>query len=393
MKKRLMIFCDAYLPGERGGGGMWAIRNLVERFSDRYDFFIVTRDCDGRIDDTPYVRILRNTWTKRSEAMVYYASPANLNARKFADLVEEINPDAIYLNSVLSKPCVRFLLARRIYFKRPYPLLLAACGELAPAAMQLSAFKKGCFLAAGKLAGIFRGIVWKAANEAERNDIRRVMGNVPVAVAPELSPIDILPDFSLDEKPEKRPGVLKLVFFSRVTPIKNLDFLLKLLEQNGSGSIQLDVVGPTDEPDYLEKCQMDANRLHGNIEVNFFGGLARDAALEVIKTAHFMVLPTKSENFGYVIIEALAAGCPVLLSDQVSWSDVETKGAGWLLPLTSVEEWQSTLERCLRMDASEYRRMSFSAREFAVKYLNAEEPAAVNGRMFDSVLAAPQANG
>src|SRR5687767_4644029 len=78
MKQRLMIVCDAYFPGELGGGGMWAVYNLASHFSNRYDFFIVTRDCDGRIDNTPYVKILRNKWTLREEAEVYYASPSDL---------------------------------------------------------------------------------------------------------------------------------------------------------------------------------------------------------------------------------------------------------------------------------------------------------------------------
>src|SRR5215218_5881495 len=107
MKKRLMVFCDAYLPGERGGGGMWAVRNLAERFCDRYELFIVTRDCDGRIDGTPYIDVPRNKWTTRVEAKVYYASPSHLKAKTFARLVDEIDPDAIYLNSVFSKPCVQ----------------------------------------------------------------------------------------------------------------------------------------------------------------------------------------------------------------------------------------------------------------------------------------------
>jgi len=35
------------LPGFRSGGGMWMIANLVERFADRYEFFIVTRNYDS----------------------------------------------------------------------------------------------------------------------------------------------------------------------------------------------------------------------------------------------------------------------------------------------------------------------------------------------------------
>ena len=393
MKKRLMIFCDAYLPGERGGGGMWAVRNLAERFSDRYDFYIVTRDCDGRIDGTPYVKTPRNRWMKRAEAKVFYASPSNIKPRIFAELVEEVQPHAIYLNSVLSKPCVRFLIARRFYLKRRIPLLLATCGEFAPSAMQESSFKKHSFLLAGRACGLFQNIIWKATTEKERTYIKALMGDVIIRVAPELSPRDILPDFDPKEKPKKEPGKLRLVFFSRVTKIKNLDFLLSLLGKIESGDVCLDVIGPTDDHGYVEKCKQLADSLPVNIRVKFLGALPRDAALEIIKQSHFMTLPSKGENFGYVVVESLAAGCPVLLSDQTGWPEVARCGAGWRIPLTYRSEWESILSKCLLMDAEEYSKMSFSARDFAIKYLIADEPTAVNQLMFDSVLTVPYANG
>ena len=387
MKQRLMIVCDAYFPGELGGGGMWAVYNLASHFSNRYDFFIVTRDCDGRIDNTPYVKIPRNKWTLREEAEVYYASPSDLIPKRFAELVEEIKPDAIYLNSVMSRPCVTFLLAYRFYLKRGVPLVIAPCGEFSRAALRLGALKKRCFLRAAKILGLFRGAIWKAASDAERREIQLLFPNVTVKVAPELSPKDILPDFSLSEKPVKRSGEMRIVYFSRVTPKKNLGFLLDILSEFRTGSIHLDVIGPTDDADYLGRCKRIAMSLPGNIEVRFLGGLGRSAALEVIKTAHFMALPTQNENYGYVVIESLAAGCPVLLSDQVSWDAVEENGAGWLKPL-SESGWKELLNRCLWMDDKEFRRMSFCAREFAVKYLIAEEPTTVNQLMFDSVLTA-----
>ena len=393
VKKRLMIFCDAYLPGERGGGGMWAVRNLAERFSERYDFYIVTRDCDGRIDATPYTNVPRNKWIRRPEANIYYASPSHLKSKHFAKLVEDVEPDGIYLNSVLSKPCVRFLFARRFYLKKHVPLLLASCGEFSPAALRLSLLKKRCFLFLGNVLGLFQNIVWKAATDKEREDIEREMGRVPIKVAPELSPKDILPDFRLEEKPEKEPGSLRLVFFSRVTTIKNLDFLLSLLHQFKAGKISLDVVGPTDDSDYLKRCESIAAALPKNISVNFLGSLERDAALEAIKTAHFMTLPSKSENFGYVVIESLAAGCPVILSDQVGWTEILGGNAGWLLPLSSPKDWTDVITHCLEMNGDDYRKRSFSAREFAVSYLTTEEPTTVNQLMFDSILAAPLANG
>jgi glycosyltransferase involved in cell wall biosynthesis len=49
-----------------------------------------------------------------------------------------------------------------------------------------------------------------------------------------------------------------------------------------------------------------------------------------------MVLPTYNENFGYVILEALLAGCPVILSDQPPWRDLEARQVGWTIPLASL---------------------------------------------------------
>jgi glycosyltransferase involved in cell wall biosynthesis len=386
MKKRLMIVCDAYLPGERGGGGMWAVRNLAERFSELYEVFIVTRDCDGRIDDTPYVGIPRNKWIRRPEAMIYYASPSHINARKFAELAEEVDPDLIYLNSLLSKPCVRFLMSRRFHFNNKVPLILAPSGEVSEAAWQQTAFKKKSFLLFAKLSGLLKNIQWKAATEDERSDIRRVVGNVPIRVVPELSPIHILPDFNFHEKPEKRRGELQLVFLSRVTPHKNLDFLLSRLSEIDEGNITLDVIGPTDDPEYVERCKTTASKLPDNITVRFLGPLLREQGLEVLKNSHFMALPTKGENFGYVVIESLSAGTPVLLSDRVPWEQVEEGGAGWLTSLDDEKLWRDRMLSCLRMDSNQYRAISSTARDFAVEYLSAETPLAINRSLFDGAL-------
>jgi len=389
-----MIFCDSYLPGHLGGGGMWAVRNVAERFSKRYDIFIVTRDCDGKIDSTPYVKIPRNRWTERAEAMVYYASPSELNSKAFARLVEEMDPHAIYLNSVFSRVCTRLIFARRRFRNRQVPLLIAPCGELAVAAVRLRYFRKRSFLFLAMAFGLLRSAAWKAASIDESNDIRRLISrDAKISVAPELTPRDILPGFTTEEKPKKVPGCVRLSYLSRVTPIKNLHFLLELLSVVHARSIQLEVIGPADDNRYFEKCRQLADSLPASVDVDFVGGLDHESALERVKGSHFMVLPTSSENFGYAIIESLAAGCPVILSDRVAWNEVTEKNAGWRIPLEDRDAWLKQLAECTSMGDEEYRRLSFSAREFAVKYLLVDEPAAENQLMFDSVLAVPYLKG
>ena len=57
MKQRVMIFCDFYLPSYKSGGGMRTIVNMVERFYKNYDFWIITRDHDGKLDQNSYQTI------------------------------------------------------------------------------------------------------------------------------------------------------------------------------------------------------------------------------------------------------------------------------------------------------------------------------------------------
>lgn len=367
---------------------MWSVRNLVERFCSRYDFFIVTRDCDGKLDDTPYVNAGRDKWNVRPEAKVYYASPAKLNQKNFARLVNDIQPDAIYLNSIFSKVCGTFLLARRIASVRRVKLLIAPCGELSEAAFGLKNIRKSFFLAFARLNGIFQNVVWKATSEAEVEDIKKtIRPDANCLVAPELAPREILPGLSLEDKPKKEPGSVRFVYFSRVTPKKNLHFLLEVMKKPVRGEIVLDVLGPTDDKDYLALCIETVKELPPNILVNFLGGMPYQSALDVVLKSHFMVLPTLNENFGYVIIEALAAGCPVIASDQIAWHEIVENGVGWRLPLSDVPKWVATLENCVRMSETEYRDFSSTARNFAVKWLLAEkETESANARVLDEAL-------
>jgi len=84
---------------------------------------------------------------------------------------------------------------------------------------------------------------------------------------------------------------------------------------------------------------------------------------------HFLVLPSLGESFGHVIVEALAAGCPLIISDTTPWQRLEEKGIGWDIPLDDVGRWREILNLCLNMDDVTYRKMSLNARRFIEAWL------------------------
>ena len=96
-------------------------------------------------------------------------------------------------------------------------------------------------------------------------------------------------------------------------------------------------------------------------------------------------LPTLGENFGHVILEALYAGCPVLISDQTPWRDLEEKGIGWDLALSKPEMFQDVLQRCVDMNNEEYVKWSERAWEYGLQVTKDDKVVEKNRRLFYKV--------
>lgn len=113
---------------------------------------------------------------------------------------------------------------------------------------------------------------------------------------------------------ENRPMVL---FLSRLAPKKRLDLLVKgfAKAQEDHPGLMLAVAGP----DAGEKARVErlvqSEGLGGKVRfLGFLTGLLKEGAFAA---ASVLALPSKDENFGLVVIEAMAHGLPVLVSDGV----------------------------------------------------------------------------
>lgn len=349
---------------------MWTVVNLVDRFCDRYDFFVVTRNYDSKGDTEPFSTVNTGEWNRVGNAMVYYIQASDLSGSTAAERVREIEPDGVFLNSAFSTPVVNFLEARRKGLIKDLPVVLAPCGEFSVGALTVKPLKKKLFLTYAKAVGLFKEVVWKASSELEYEEIRKVLGkNLKPLVAPDLAPKLILPDFSPAMKPAKEPGSVSFVFFSRVVPKKNIKYFLERLTKINAGKITFNIVGPLEDQPYWAECRKIIERIPGNVDVKTVGAVSYMEGLKLLCRNHFFVLPTLNENFGYVILESLAAGSPVLISDRTMWGNVKSAGAGWVAPLEDPDAWTDHIRRCIEMDGGDYLRMSGAAREYAKRYL------------------------
>lgn len=387
MKQRILIFTDFYAPGYKAGGGLRTLVNMVERFSDEFEFWIVTRNHDGWGDFTPYETVKSNEWNDLGDAKVFYFSDKTLSASKLKSLWREVEPEAVYLNSFFSSLTVRILALRRIKAAPKTPLIIAPEGELSKSALAIKSKKKKALVTLAQTAKLTRNVIWKAAAEPEKLNIQRLFGEKrKVFIAPNMPPKTILSDYSHAMKPEKRAGSLKILFLSRINRIKNLSFALSLLSQI-QGEIHFDVLGKNDDEIYGRECQKLISQMPANVKVTVKDAVEYEQVPKTMSEYHFFILPTLGENFGHVIIEALAAGSPVIISDQTPWRDLAEKNVGWDISLDDEEKWLEILRKCVEMNDDEFSQMAQNSRDFALNWLAAPEVESVNRQVLRFAIA------
>jgi glycosyltransferase involved in cell wall biosynthesis len=361
----VLTLVDFYLPGFKSGGPLRTIANMVERLEGRHRFFIVTRDRDFK-DREPYPGITPGSWKSVGRAQVIYLSPDQLTLQSLRSVLALSRCDLLYCNSLFSPAfTVKPLWLRRTGRLPWVPAVVAPRGECSPAALAIKRTKKRVAFHAARAVGLYRGVVWQASSPAEEADIRRLFGEkARIVVAPDITSLGDRHG-EVPRRSPKVPGRLRVVFVSRVSRMKNLKLALELLEGLG-GDVEFDIYGPIDDKVYWPECEETARRVSASVRVRYHGGLPHEDVPRVLAERDLFFLPTQGENFGHAILEALLAGCPVLISDRTPWRGLEEKGVGWDVPLEDTSRFRDMLRQCLKMDAPTHEAWSRRAREFGL---------------------------
>jgi glycosyltransferase involved in cell wall biosynthesis len=373
-----------YLPGFKGGGKLVTVRNLVAALSSQFKFKVLTANHDLG-DLVPYQGIPANQWVAQGACEIFYSDSKPGSLRSICQQLRRADYDILHLNTVFSRPFgIVPLLLRRFGAALRRPTIIAPRGELGVGALAIKPRRKKSFLLASRALGLFDEVTWQASGREEAEDIRRIFGaGVRIALASDLVSTDCQNGGGSEY--QKHSGQLDILFLSRITPKKNLHLVIESL-RGLAGDITLHIVGPIDDRHYWERCRKSTLTLGANIRIDYSGPVTASEVAGCFARHGLFFLPTANENFGFVILEALLAGCPVLISDQTPWRDLREKGVGWDLPLSRPDMVRATLERCIAMDAQAHRLMSVRAREFALDYLAHDDSADRNAAMFHAVL-------
>ena len=335
LKIKVLIFTGFYLPGFKGGGPIKTIKNLIEYTGDLIDYRVITSDRD--LGDTyPYSNISHNNWVDLNKSKVMYISKGFDGLIQIVNLMAKLDYDLIYLNSFFSsKFTILPLLISKIIGKK---VILAPRGEFSKGALLLKTNKKKIYIRLFKLFKLEKNITFQASTLHEKYDIQSTLGaNIDIYIAENIGSQDFA-----NSIPQKKHEQLRGVFISRISPKKNLLFALEVI----SGlkvSISYDIYGPIEDMEYWKECMVKILDMPTHIKVSYKGELHPNDIIETLTPYDFFFMPTKGENYGHVITEALCAGLPLIISNSTPWKDLYSKDLGWDLPLNNIESFRDAI--------------------------------------------------
>ena len=198
-----------------------------------------------------------------------------------------------------------------------------------------------------------------ATAQTEYDDLRRMGFRQPVVVIP--NGIDV-PEYV----PTPGGPTRTLLFLGRIDPIKGLEFLLRAWQavQYRFTDWMLRIVGPN-ERGYRDEIQRLAENLRLE-RVDFVDARYGERKWREYSEADLFVLPTRHENFGLVVSEALAAGTPAVVTKGAPWPGLESHGAGWWIDI-GVDPLVTCLENALAQPAETLAVMGRKGREWMVE--------------------------
>ena len=208
------------------------------------------------------------------------------------------------------------------------PLVCHPQGMLDPWILRRSRAKKKLAHWLYENASFRHAFLWRALTAKEADQIRAQGIRAPIVVWP--NGIDAQ-YFQPGPPPPREPAERTLLFLGRLHPKKGIDLLLEAWSRLGPlrRGWRLCLAGP-DERGYLAQVQarIAATRLGDAITLP--GPLHGAAKLAALQAADAFVLCSYSEGLPVSVLEALACGLPVVISDECNLPEVAIEECGWV---------------------------------------------------------------
>jgi glycosyltransferase involved in cell wall biosynthesis len=253
-------------------------------------------------------------------------------------------PDAAHFHGLWQPD---FRRAARAYQKLGVPYVVSPHGMLEPWAWRHKRWKKLPYWHLVEAPWVRRAACVLATAPMEARRLAAFLPNTFVEVLPLGLTGDAKPAYAAAREKLGWPlGEIVLLFLSRIHEKKGLDLLLSALAGiRLPPACRLVIVGPEEQPDYANRCRRFAEENATRLPpIEWKGPAWGEDRWPYLQGADLLCLPTHSENFGLVVLEASQVGTPVLTTTTTPWADV-LRGHGGFSAEPHSESIRAELQR------------------------------------------------
>jgi glycosyltransferase involved in cell wall biosynthesis len=175
-----------------------------------------------------------------------------------------------------------------------------------------------------------------------------------------------------------------VLFLGRVSWKKGLDCLITAFSKVPNAEL---VVAGNDEEKYSPTLLSLATKFGLSERVRFIGHVSGAEKWHLLRKARLVVLPSRSENFGIVILEAMAVGCPVVVTPEVGLATTVSKVNAGIVVDSDPEKLAAAIRELLN-DRDKSRRMGAAGVRIAAESFSWDTVAEQMERVYEECLDA-----
>lgn len=271
-------------------------------------------------------------------------------------------PDLVHIHGIWELPLHKVAQSCR---RKGVPYIISPRGMLEPWTLQQKRWLKSLALMCYQKFDLLQASSIHVTAESEKKSLAKFGLKERACVIPNGIDLSAFIPKEANDKLEKK----EILFLSRIHPKKGIELLLNSFAEcpdHVTKNFVLTVVGEGDRA-YEKRLRRLAEDLGIDEQVNFLGPRYGQDKIRLFEQATFFVLPTYSENFGIVVAEALASGTPTITTTETPWSEIDERGAGYIVEPTS-SALTSALTQLLSLESAQYEEMSHASQLIAENY-------------------------
>jgi glycosyltransferase involved in cell wall biosynthesis len=286
--------------------------------------------------------------------------------------------EIIHFSSIFFPPTIFYILIGLINSKK---IVISPRGELYNAALERKSLKKKMFLKIIQL--IQRNIYFHSTNPFETSLLNEYF--------PRAKKIIEIPNFIEIPSSKNLKTKKQIVFLGRINPIKNIHLLIKAfneLPDELKNTFSLLIAGEailSYEKSYLRKLRVLIDTLNLRKNIHFLGGIYGELKERTLSESFCTILPSKSENFGNVVLESLCQGTPVIVTKHAPWKILEESNAGiWIVP--TVLNLKNAMIKLMTANEDEYINIRRNAHNLAIEKFDINQNIQIWIKFYNSLI-------